>query len=306
MIYTVTTNPCIDYYMDLTAPLRVGEINRAGREECRPGGKGVNVAILLARLGAEACALGFCAGASGGMLRTLLAAAGCRNDLTELTGGMTRINVKILGAPETAFNGSGPAVDEAALERLLRKLERLTPADTLVLSGNLQPSIADAYARLARCALVSGARLAVDTTGAALLGTLEYRPYFIKPNLDELGELFSCRVESRTHALALARRLQDGGAQNVLVSMGAEGALLLAADGAAYHAVCEAKGEVLSTVGAGDSLVAGFLSQKDGGPEALRLGVACGSATALAGRLASAEQVRKCLELTRCEQIGTI
>ena len=117
MIYTVTTNQCIDYYMDLTAPLRVGEINRAGREECRPGGKGVNVAILLARLGAEACALGFCAGASGGMLRTLLAAAGCRNDLTELTGGMTRINVKILGAPETAFNGSGPAVDEAALER---------------------------------------------------------------------------------------------------------------------------------------------------------------------------------------------
>ena len=171
MIYTVTTNPCIDYYMDLTAPLRVGEINRAAREECRPGGKGVNVAILLSRLGADACALGFCAGASGGMLRTLLSGVGCRSDLTELTGGMTRINVKILGEPETACNGSGPAVDGAALERLVRKLERLTSRDTLVLSGNLQPSIADAYARLARCAAVSGARLAVDTTGAALLGT---------------------------------------------------------------------------------------------------------------------------------------
>lgn len=303
MIYTVTTNPCIDYYMDLTAPLRVGEINRAAREECRPGGKGVNVAILLSRLGADACALGFCAGASGGMLRTLLAGAGCRSDLTELTGGMTRINVKILGDPETACNGSGPAVDGAALERLVRKLERLTSRDTLVLSGNLQPSIADAYARLARCAAVSGARLAVDTTGAALLGTLEYRPYFIKPNLDELGELFSCRVESRAHALELARRLQAGGAQNVLVSMGAEGALLLAQNGAAYHAVCSARGEVVSTVGAGDSLVAGFLSQETGGEAALRMGVACGSATALAGRLATADQAARCLEQTRSEQI---
>ena len=303
MIYTVTTNPCIDYYMDLTAPLRVGEINRAAREECRPGGKGVNVAILLSRLGADACALGFCAGASGGMLRTLLAGAGCRSDLTELTGGMTRINVKILGDPETACNGSGPAVDGAALERLVRKLERLTSRDTLVLSGNLQPSIADAYARLARCAAVAGARLAVDTTGAALLGTLEYRPYFIKPNLDELGELFSCRVESRAHALELARRLQAGGAQNVLVSMGAEGALLLASDGAAYHAVCNARGEVVSTVGAGDSLVAGFLSQEAGGEAALRMGVACGSATALAGQLANADQVARCLEQTVSEQI---
>lgn len=303
MIYTVTTNPCIDYYMDLTAPLRVGEINRAAREECRPGGKGVNVAILLSRLGADACALGFCAGASGGMLRTLLAGAGCRSDLTELTGGMTRINVKILGDPETACNGSGPAVDGAVLERLVRKLERLTSRDTLVLSGNLQPSIADAYARLARCAAVAGAQLAVDTTGAALLGTLEYRPYFIKPNLDELGELFSCRVESRAHALELARRLQAGGAQNVLVSMGAEGALLLASDGAAYHAVCNARGEVVSTVGAGDSLVAGFLSQEAGGEAALRMGVACGSATALAGRLANADQVARCLEQTVSEQI---
>lgn len=289
MIYTVTANPGIDYYMELTAPVTPGAIHRAKKEEFYPGGKGINVSILLHRLGAQTCALGFSAGESGKLLQALLP---CPNALTELPSGMTRINVKLRGTPETAFNGAGPAVDEASLAALLHRLSALTEDDTLVISGNLQKNIT--AVQLAQAA--KRASLVVDTTGQALLDALPLRPLLIKPNRDELGELFGCTVKDLAQTAELARKLQNAGARNVLISMGEDGALLLAEDGSAFRSVCTEKREVRSTVGAGDSMVAGFLYALPQGAEAaLRWGTAAGTATAFGGILAEKAQIESLL-----------
>lgn len=298
MIYTVTTNPNIDYYMDLRAPLCVGGINRSGRELLAPGGKGINVSLMLRTLGKPSCVLGYLAGPTGRLLEALMADTDCDCRWFWLQNGQTRINTKINTSPETAFNASGPALTQADLDALCAFLRGLKPDDQLVVSGNLQKSPAGAFSALLSAAREAGISAVVDTSGAALQEALAFRPLLIKPNGEELCELFGERADTPEALLALARRAQAAGARNVLVSIGADGALLLAETGCVYRArLCNTR-PVVSTVGAGDSVTAGFLAGLlDTGDyaEALRLGAACGSATAYSPCLAGRDMIEAVL-----------
>ena len=290
MIYTVTTNPNIDYYMDLRAPLRVGGINRSGRELLAPGGKGINVSLMLQTLGKPSCVLGYLAGPTGRLLEALMKDTGCDCHWFWLQSGQTRINTKINTSPETAFNASGPALGQADINALCAFLRGLNPDDQLVVSGNLQKSPPGAFSTLLSAAQEAGVSAVVDTSGAALREALAFRPLLIKPNGEELCELFGRQASTPEALLALARQAQTLGARNVLVSMGADGALLLAESGDVYRAALRSTQPVISTVGAGDSVTAGFLAGLlDTGDysQALRLGAACGSATAYSPALAN-------------------
>ena len=298
MIYTVTTNPSLDYYMELGALPALGEINRAKRESVYPGGKGINVAVMLARLGHEACALGFAAGVVGDAIGALLQKEGCASEFIPLDNGESRINVKLLCEKETAINGRGPDIDAKSARKLLEKAETLTADDTLVLSGNLQSSCENLYEQLALRAKKAAARLVVDATGEALRQTLAYDPWLIKPNREELADYFGASAETDEQIIALAKKLQAQGARNVLVSLGADGALLVTEDGTVLRANLHAKGMVVSTVGAGDSMVAGFLAGTMRGyshADALRLASAAGTASAYTDMLATGEDVEQTL-----------
>ena len=298
MIYTVTTNPNIDYYMELRAPLRIGAINRSGHELLAPGGKGINVSLMLRTLGKPSCVLGYLAGPTGRLLESLMEQTGCSCHWFWLQSGQTRINTKINTSPETAFNAAGPALAQADIDALCAFLRGLAPDDQLVVSGNLQKSPAGAFSALLSAAQEAGVSAVVDTSGAALQESLAFRPLLIKPNADELCELFGERAETPDALLALARWAQAAGARNVLVSMGADGALLLAENGSVYRARLCSTQPVVSTVGAGDSVTAGFLAGLlDTGEyaAALRLGAACGSATAYSPCLAGRDRIESVL-----------
>ena len=299
MIYTVTTNPNIDYYMNLRAPMAVGGINRSAHELLAPGGKGINVSLMLQTLGKPSCVLGYLAGATGTLLETLMAETGCACRWFWLTNGQTRINTKINTDPETAFNASGPALDEAAVSELCAFLRTLHPDDQLVVSGNLQACPDGAFSAILAAAKQAGVSAIVDTSGPALREALSFRPLLIKPNGDELSELFDAPAETPAQIIALARQAQTRGARNVLVSLGADGALLLSETGTVYKAALHTKQPVISTVGAGDSVTAGFLSGllDTGDPAAaLKLGVACGSATAYSPCLAEWAKINEVLQ----------
>ena len=298
MIYTVTTNPNIDYYMDLRAPLRVGGINRSGRELLAPGGKGINVSLMLQTLGKPSCVLGYLAGPTGRLLEALMKDTGCDCHWFWLQSGQTRINTKINASPETAFNASGPALGQADIDALCAFLRGLNPDDQLVVSGNLQKSPPGAFSALLSAAQEAGVSAVVDTSGAALREALAFRPLLIKPNGEELCELFGKQASTPEALLALAQRAQTLGARNVLVSMGADGALLLAETGRVYRARLRSTQPVISTVGAGDSVTAGFLAgllDTEDYALALRLGTACGSATAYSACLASRDMIEAVL-----------
>lgn len=299
MITTVTLNPAIDYAVDADN-FEKGRINRCKAGSFRPGGKGINVSLLLSSLGKKTTALGVAAGFTGGEIVRRLEEAGCGADFLFLPGGCSRINLKIRsredgGTVETDLNGGGPEIPESALEDLGEKLSSLGEGDALVLAGSLPASLPpDAYARLLDRVAGKGVLTVVDTAGEALLCALSRRPFLIKPNLEELGELFGVELRDRDAAGEYARLLQEKGARNVLVSMGDQGALLVCEDG--RRLFCRAvKGETVSTVGAGDSLVAGFLYGLDlhGTLEgALAWGTAAGAATAFTQGIASGEQVK--------------
>lgn len=295
MINTITLNPAIDYTI---SPERFekGEINRYADCSHRPGGKGVNVSLLLTSLGVENTALGVAAGFFGQEIIRLLEQAGCKTDFLFLREGHSRINLKIRASgEETDLNGQGPGVPLETVDRLGEKLSALKPGDGLVLAGSVPTSLpSDTYARLLK--QVEGKELltVVDAAGEALLAALPCRPFLIKPNLEELGEVFHTEVRDAADAGECARALMELGARNVAVSMGEKGALLACEDGRSLF--CRAaKGETVSTVGAGDSFVAGFLYgwKLYGTPEgALRWGVAAGSATAFSHGIASGELVK--------------
>ena len=297
MIATVTLNPALDYLVR-PAAFALGEINRYAGYACEPGGKGINVSLLLSSLGAETKALAIAAGFSGVEVARLLEERGCPADFLFLPQGQTRINVKVSppGGPETDLNGEGPAIPPATLDRLSEKLASLTPGDMVVLAGSVPPSLPrEAYGRLLAPLAGRGIPAVVDTTGEALLAALPYRPFLVKPNLEELGELFSTRLSTVEEAKEYAKQLQKMGARNVVVSMGAKGALLLEEGGHCLfcHGV---RGETVSTVGAGDSLVAGFLYgwQLHGTLEgAFRWGMAAGAATAFSAGIATGEEVKR-------------
>ena len=291
MIYTVTFNPAIDYVVRLDRPLAVGKVNRAKGEDCVLGGKGVNVSGVLAQLGCESVALGFVAGETGAWLERGLAAQGLRTDFVHLAHGMTRINVKIKAGQETELNGAGPAIPESAMQELEAKLDRLQKDDVLVLAGSIPVSLAQTtYERLLARLAGRGVRAVVDATRDLLVNVLPYHPFLIKPNNHELSEIAGVPLESDEEITAAARDLQAKGACNVLVSMAGDGALLLDENGGVHRIGCP-KGKVVNSVGAGDSMVAGFVAgyRQSGGDydAALKLGTACGSATAFSLGLAT-------------------
>ena len=291
MIYTVTFNPAIDYVVRLDRPLAVGKVNRAKGEDCVLGGKGVNVSGVLAQLGCESVALGFVAGETGAWLERGLAAQGLRTDFVHLAHGMTRINVKIKAGQETELNGAGPDIPESAMQELEAKLDRLQKDDVLVLAGSIPASLAQTtYERLLARLAGRGVRAVVDATRDLLVNVLPYQSFLIKPNNHELSEIAGVPLESDEEITAAARDLQAKGARNVLVSMAGDGALLLDENGGVHRIGCP-KGKVVNSVGAGDSMVAGFVAgyRQSGGDydAALKLGTACGSATAFSLGLAT-------------------
>ena len=298
MIYTVTFNPAIDYVVRLDAPLGVGQVNRACGEDCVLGGKGINVSGVLAQLGCPSVALGFVAGETGAWLERGLAAQGLHTDFVHLENGMTRINVKIKAGQETELNGAGPDIPDEALHQLEEKLDGLTENDVLILAGSIPASLPqDVYERLLARLDGRGVRCVVDAARALLVNVLPYHPFLIKPNNHELGEIVGRKLHTDEEIAAAARTLQEKGARNVLVSMAGDGALLLDEQGQVHRIGCP-KGKVVNSVGAGDSMVAGFVAgylQSGSYAQALRLGTACGSATAFSLGLATKEKIDELL-----------
>ncbi len=293
MIYTVTFNPALDYSMHVQG-LLLGATNRSSREAMVFGGKGINVSAVLTALGVPGVALGFVAGFTGEALLEMLKEAGIVADMIRLPHGMTRINVKLKGEVESEINATGPAIDEGALAALMEKLACLTAGDTLVLSGSVPPSLSrDIYQKIAASLSDRGVRVVLDAERDLLLPMLPYRPFLIKPNKRELADMVGKALSSRDEIVCAARELQAMGAQNVLVSLGGEGALLLSEAGEVLFAEAVG-GKPVNTVGAGDSTVAGFLAGYEKGIRyAFSLALAAGGATACREGLATGEEIAR-------------
>ncbi|MEA5009628.1 1-phosphofructokinase [Clostridium tyrobutyricum] len=278
MIYTVTFNPSIDYVIQ-TENLILGDINRVDNEKKFAGGKGINVSRVLNNLGVSSKALGFIGGFTGKFIKDSLVNLGIFTDFIEVKED-TRINVKIKSKQETEINGAGPDIDKENLEKLFKKVENLKSEDFIVLAGNVQKSVPrDIYSRIQqRC---KNGKVAVDTTGSALTATLKYKPFLIKPNIHELGEIFERELKSSDEVIKYANELRNMGAQNVIISMGKDGAMLVCDEG--VYKASAPKGTVKNSVGAGDSVVAGFLAEYTRSHsivDAFKYGAASGSATA--------------------------
>lgn len=292
MVYTVTFNPAIDYVVH-TGEMKLGATNRSEREEMYFGGKGINVSIVLRELGIQSKALGFTAGFTGEAIEKGLADVGIDTDFVRLEMGNSRINVKIKSAEETELNGQGPDIDDKALSALFEKLDRLSDGDTLVLAGSIPSSLpSDIYERILERLSGRNIRVVVDATKDLLLKVLKYKPFLIKPNNHELGELFGVTLNSDEEIEKYARKLREMGAVNVLISMAGDGAMLIDEFGKKHRCgVC--KGTVKNSVGAGDSMVAGFTAGIISGDYeyALKLGTAAGGATAFSDGLATKEEI---------------
>ena len=294
MIYTVTFNPAVDLVVDI-AEIRKGEVNRLSCEQVFFGGKGINVSVILHELGLPTEALGFCAGFTGAAIEQSLHDRGIRTDFIHLPEGFSRINVKIRSGRETELNGSGPDIGEKPLGLLFEQLDGLSEGDTLVLAGSVPKSLpADIYERIMRKLEGKGVRTAVDASGKLLMNVLKYRPFVVKPNIHELGELFGKQLRSADEAVEYAVKLHEAGAVNVLVSMGGDGALLIDEHGE-EHRCGACRGVVKNSVGAGDSMLAGFIAgyERGGSRYALKLGTAAGGATAFSDGLADKEQIEE-------------
>lgn len=294
MVYTVTLNPALDYVVRM-GEFRPGETNRTDSGQVRFGGKGINVSVVLRNLGVDNVALGFLAGFTGRELDRELRAGGVKTDFIWLEEGLTRINVKIQeGGRETEINGQGPRVPAPALERLLAKLDVLGEGDVLVLAGSIPKSLPDSiYQRILRRLEGRGVLTAVDAARDLLWAALPCRPFLVKPNRRELGEIFGRTLGSGGEIEDCARRLQAQGARNVLVSMAEAGSLLVDETGRS-HRLGVPRGTARGSVGAGDSMVAGFLAgwlREGDYAAAHRMGAAAGAATAFSGGLAQREQV---------------
>ena len=295
MIYTVTFNPAIDYVVYVNE-MQVGKTNRSQREDVFLGGKGINVSTVLTNLGVDTKALGFVAGATGDLVERGLKEQGVVTDFIHLPQGNTRINVKIRGMVESEVNGRGPDVSREHVEALMEKLERVEDDDIIVLAGSVSPSVpGDIYGRIMERLKDRPVRIVVDAAGDLMENVLKYRPFLIKPNRAELEGLFGKEIERTKEILRCARELQNRGARNVLVSLGGDGAVLLDESGR-FHRIGVPEGTLKNSVGSGDSMVAGFLAgyQKSGDYEiALRMGAACGSATAFSPALATRSEAER-------------
>lgn len=296
MIYTVTFNPSLDYVVQMKE-FKAGDINRAEKEMIYPGGKGINVALVLGNLHIPVKMLGFIAGFTGREIERLAVACGSDCDFITLDHGYSRINMKVSATDETAVNGMGPDIPEDKLQELMQQIEGLADGDTLVLAGSIPMAIPDdIYEKILRRLEGRPVRVVVDATGDLLKNVIKYRPFLIKPNNFELGELFGKELTTDEDIAACARELQHMGARNVLVSLGGDGALLLGEDGKVYR-MQSPEGKLVNSVGAGDSMVAGFLAgfESSGGnlQEALKMGISAGSASAFHDWLATEEDIRE-------------
>ena len=297
MIYTVTFNPALDYVVFLDQ-LKLGDINRATRESIFYGGKGINVSTILNTLGMETTALGFVAGFTGKAIEEGLAAQGMHTDFIHLPEGNSRINVKVKHGDETEINGQGPVITQEAIDALFEKLQALGEDDILVLAGSIPNTLPeDIYERILAALSGKKIRTVVDATKDLLLNVLKYHPFLIKPNNHELGEMFGTVCETREDIEHYAGELQKMGARNVLISMAGDGAILITEDGETIQ-MGTPKGKVINAVGAGDSMVAGFVAgylRTGSYKEALKNGTAAGSATAFSEGLASREMFEEML-----------
>lgn len=294
MIYTVTFNPAIDYIVRMDKPLDPGMTNRSASEECYFGGKGINVSTILKNLGIENTALGFAAGFTGEAIVKSVNEKGIIADFIMLKEGISRINVKIKSDEETEINGQGPQISDEAYEELLKKLDRLEYGDVLILAGSIPKTLpSNVYEIILERLYDKGIMFVVDATKDLLLKVLKYEPFLIKPNNHELGEMFDTVLKTDDEIEEHARKLQDMGARNVLISMAGDGAMLITEDGERFR-VGVPKGKVKNSVGAGDSMVAGFVAgymKYNDYQTALNMGTAAGSATAFSDDLATADLI---------------
>ncbi len=299
MIYTVTFNPALDYIIRLDK-FTAGEINRVNYEQVLAGGKGINVSIVLGNMGHESTALGFLAGFTGEEIKRQLKEFGVKDDFVQLEEGFSRINVKAKADVETEINGQGPDISEAKREELFTQLDRLQKDDTLVLAGSIPNTLPDdIYERIMERLHGRGIRIIVDATKNLLLNVLKYNPWLIKPNNHELGDMFGVKLKTDGEIITYARKLQEKGARNVLISMAGDGAILLTEDGQSYKSPAP-KGKLINSVGAGDSMVAGFITgyieSKGDFEKAFFMGVATGSASAFSENLATRPEVEALLK----------
>lgn len=298
MIYTVTFNPAIDYVVHAD-DMQVGAVNRSRQEEVYFGGKGINVSVVLHELGLASKALGFVAGFTGEAIEQGLRADGIETDFIHLEKGFSRINVKIKSSEETELNGQGPEIPEDKLRQLFDQLEQVQDGDTIILAGSIPASLpADVYEQILRHLSGKQVRAVVDATKDLLVNVLKYKPFLIKPNNFELGEIFGVPLKDDVDEIVrYAGKLQEMGARNVLVSMAGDGAVLLDENGG-VHACGVCKGTVKNSVGAGDSMVAGFVAGCENGDYdyALKLGTATGGATAFSEGLAKKELIAELLQ----------
>ncbi len=297
MVYTVTFNPAIDYVVH-TGEMKLGATNRSEKEEMYFGGKGINVSIVLRELGIDSKALGFTAGFTGEAIENGLSEMGIDADFVRLKNGNSRINVKIKSTEETELNGQGPDIDEAAINALFAKLDKLSDGDTLILAGSIPSSLpSDIYEKILERLSGRNIKTVVDATKDLLLNVLKYKPFLVKPNNHELGEMFGVELKTDEEIEKYARKLQEMGAVNVLISMAGDGAMLIDEYGKMHRCgVC--KGTVKNSVGAGDSMVAGFTagSLKGDYEYALKLGTAAGGATAFSDGLAEKAKIDELLK----------
>ena len=293
MIYTVTFNPSLDYIVAVE-DFRLGLTNRTSSELILPGGKGINVSIVLGNLGIESTALGFVAGFTGAEICKETEAAGIRSDFIQIEEGISRINLKLKSIDGTEINGQGPDISEEKVSMLMEKLDALEAEDVLVLAGSIPASMPDdIYQKIMERLKGRGVRIVVDATKDLLLNVLDYQPFLIKPNNHELGEIFGVNLSTRDEVIPYGRKMQEKGARNVLISMAGEGAVLVAEDGQVYTSPAP-KGTLVNGVGAGDSMVAGFLAgwlkQRDY-EYAFHMGIAAGSASAFSEYLATRSEI---------------
>ncbi len=298
MIYTVTFNPALDYVIRMEK-LDLGMVNRSSAETIFYGGKGINVSTVLNNIGVESVALGFVAGFTGQEIEEGVKALGVTTDFIHLPEGLSRINVKIKAEQETEINGQGPQIKMEQVEGLFEQLERLKEGDCLVLAGTIPASLpSDIYEQIMERLQGRDIHIVVDATKDLLLNVLKYHPFLIKPNNHELGEMFHTVLQSDEEIIAYAKKLQDMGARNVLVSMAGDGAILVT-ETDEVHKIGVPKGTVVNSVGAGDSMVAGFIAsyfKEHDYLKALKYGTATGSATAFSEGLAPKEKVEELLK----------
>ena len=305
MIYTVTLNPSIDYVIKFDN-LTTGNINRVNEEHVYPGGKGINVTRILKSLDNDNIALGFVSGFTGDYIINSLQELNLKSDFIKVKQGFTRINVKVKSEEETEINGQGPKISEEELNQFYKVIDKLVDGDILILSGSI-PSCLDErlYESIMKKVEDRDIKVIVDATKNLLLNVLKYKPFLIKPNNHELAEMFNVELNSTEDVVFYAIKLKEMGAQNVLISMGKDGALLVTENDEVF-ASSVAKGEVVNSVGAGDSMVAGFIAgylKSNSYEEALRLGAASGGATAFSSDLATREFIDKLVDEIKIEKI---